>query len=188
MTRVSKQKRGNRGAKRLDLTDIREALKDGRVWTALGVVVQPADGSPHWEIVDNADVMVEVELQPDRVPAFCRLAAGMWIVPTVGEEVAVLIPAGEIEFSPTILCILASVVPGTQGPTPDRIVIARSEVVIHDGSGGASALALKSDVSDLRGHYIAHTHATAGGTGTPSPPATAATAPTPTGTTVLKAK
>lgn len=183
--KITKPKRGNRGAKRVDLTDIREALKDSRQWTALGVVVMPEGASSHWEIVGtNEDVMVEVQLQPNQETVTARLAAGMWIVPNLGDEVAVLLPAGELDFMPVITCVLASSVPSSQGPQPNRIVIVRGEVLVHDGNGGAEELVKRSE-------FLKHGHPTAA-TGPVSPPIIAPDPPTPSatfpGTSVLKAK
>ena len=91
-----------------------------------------------------------------------RLAAGMWLVPAIGEEVAVIIPAGKIDFSPIIVGILSSnSVPQPmdgQGPTPTQIVIARGKVLIHDGNGGAKALAYLSDVQAVDQKYAMHLH------------------------------
>lgn len=181
--RVSKPKRGRRPAKRVDFTDIRELLRDQRQWTGIGVVSKPEDGGAHWEIVgDNADVMVEVVLMPDHVRLSARLAAGMWVVPSLGDEVAVILPAGELEFMPVITCILSHALPTAQGPNINRIVIARGEVLIHDGAGGAEALVKKSE-------YDGHTHGP--GTFSNSGGAVAGLsggAAEVTGTTVLKAK
>lgn len=190
--RITKPKRGQRPTKRLDLTDVREALRDTRQWTALGVVIKPRDAEQHWQIVgDNADVMVEVELQPTQEPVTARLAAGMWIVPEVGDEVAVVIPAGELDFMPVITCILAHAVPTAQRPQPRRIVIAvpaGGEVFVHDGAGGAEPLVRRSE-------FIGHSHELPAITGSasygPIPPEGATTtggADDVTGTSVLKAK
>lgn len=149
-------KRGRRGAKRIDLTDMRHLFKDGRVWTGLGVVVAP-NNEPHWQIVadeetgDLLDVIVEVELQPSQVLVSARLRAGMWEVPALGDEVAVIIPDGAIDFQPVIVATLSSgVVPAVQGPQPGRIVIVSGEVMIHDGNGGAEPLVRKSEFD---GHH-----------------------------------
>lgn len=131
------------------------------------------------------DVLVEVVLQPSQEPVTARLAAGMFMIPDIGEEVAVIIPSGEISFMPVIACILSSnVVPTTQGPTPQRIVLVRASVLVHDGNGGAEELVKRSE-------FLKHGHATAA-TGTPSVPidisplvGSAITFP---GTSVLKAK
>lgn len=187
--RNAKPKRGGRPTKRLDLTDLRHLLRDHRQWTALGVVIKPDDGGEHWEIVGaNEDIMVEVALQPTQEVVSARLAAGMWVVPNVGDEVAVILPAGELDFMPVITCVLGSSVPSSQGPQPNRIVIVRGEVLVHDGAGGAEPLVKRSE-------FHKHTHLTAG-TGVPVPPSSIVpTTPQQTaldtsfpGTTVFKAK
>lgn len=188
MTRVTKPKRGGRPTKRLDLGDIREALKDHRQWSAMGVVSKPEDGGQHYEIVgNNADVMIEVVLVPDHVRVIARLAAGMWIVPDVGDEVAVLLPAGELDFMPVITCILSHALPSAQGPAPNRIVIARGEVLIHDGEGGASELVKRSEFLS-HGHPIIATGATTPCAGPVTGAAPAGSSSLFPGTTVLKAK
>lgn len=191
MTAISKPMRGNRGAKKPDLADMRELFRDRRTWCSIGVVIDPGDG-PHFE-VDNSefkDVFVEVVLQPSLTPVTCRLAAAVWIVPNIGDEVVVVIPEGEVLFMPCIVAMLSSNnVPTLQGPALNTISIVRDQVLVHDGAGGAVALALKSDVSDLRGHYVAHTHGgVTTGPGVTGTPVTAGTAPNAVGTTVLKAK
>jgi hypothetical protein len=195
--RVTKPRRGRRPVKRLDMSPVLEALKDHRQWTALGVVTQPEDGSAHWQIYgDNADVLVEVVLQPSQEPVTARLAAGMWIVPNVGDEVAVLLPAGEIDFMPVITCILAHAVPSTQGPQPQRILIVSGEVVIHDG--GADKIPTMADLAKVES-AIAGATVVAGDGGASLKATMAAGLPSslhgedgsgtwPVGTTVLKAK
>jgi hypothetical protein len=137
--------RGRRATKKLDLTDMRKAFADQRSWCSIGIVTAPDDGDPHFQITDD-DILVEVVLQPSLVPVTCRLAAGMWLLPDVGEEVVVTLPEGELTFMPVIAGVLSTgVVPvtsggGAQPPTPQRIVIARQQVVVHDGSGGANPL------------------------------------------------
>ena len=171
--RVTKPYRGARSVKRLDMSPMLEALKDQRQWAALGLVAQPADGSPHWSIHgESEDILVEVELQPTRELVTARLAAGMWIVPDVGEEVAVVLPAGELAFMPVLVCILASSVPCDQGPAPKRVVIARgpgTQVLIHDGAGGAVSLSLKSDSVGVDNKYAGHIHLDSTGSPTSGP-------------------
>lgn len=190
--KITKPMRGNRGSKRLDLTDMREAFRDRRTWCSIGIVTDPRDGA-HFEVVEDGhrDVVVEVVLQPSLMPVTCRLAAAVWIVPNIGDEVVVLIPEGDPAFMPCIIALLSSnSVPTTQGPALNTISIVRDQVLVHDGAGGAVALALKSDVDNLANHYDGHTHSgvtTGGGiSGTIAP----AQLPVPSaaGTTVLKAK
>lgn len=141
--------RGRRASKRLDLTDLRAAFRDQRMWCSVGIVVDPGDGSPHFEVLVD-DVHVEVILQPSLVPVTCRLSAGLWRVPDIGEEVMVQIPEGALEFMPTITDVLSSgTVPTTQGPAPGRTLIVRQEVVIHDGGGGAEPLVQLSQLQAL---------------------------------------
>lgn len=180
--RITKPKRGRRGTKRVDLTDMRELFRDRRMWTAIGIVVKPDDGEHFEEVTGPADVLVEVVLQPSLVPVSCRLAAGVWMVPSVGEEVAVLIPEGQPAFMPLIIANLSSnSLPTDQGPAEDRIAIVRDEIVAHDGTGGAVALTKQSDFEALRNHVNA---LLTGGSGSAAVPAPSAG----TGTTVFKAK
>lgn len=190
--KVKRQLRGQRGAKRLDLSDMRAALRDQRQWCEIALVVAPTDGSPHWRIETDGsgnaiDVVVEVVTQPGLVPLTARLASGIWQVPALGEEVVVVIPAGEISFAPVIVALLSSnSVPNTggQGPDPTRIVIVRGSVLIHDGAGGAEPLVRKSD-------FDGHTHPpgtfNAPGGGGPVTGVSGGAASVP-GTSVLKAK
>lgn len=200
MTRISKPKRSRSGSKRLDLTDMRELFRDRRVWTAIGVVTAPDDGGAHWQVETDdggaVDVTVEVVLHPSETPVTCRLrGGGWWEVPALGDEVAVLVPEGAIDFMPLIVARLSSnTVPTTQGPDPSRVVIVApsgGEVVIHDGEGGAEAVALKSDVQDLR-DFIATEMiiVTPSGNSTPGvlPAPAGVDPPDPAGTEVLKAK
>ena len=150
MTRITKPKRGGVGAKRLDLSDLRELLKDRRVWSAVGRVVLPEGASQHWQIVDHegseVDIEIEVVIQPSQVPVTARLrGGGWWEVPAVDDEVALLIPDGQLDFMPIVIGTLSSNrVPTGQAPNPTNIVIAApagGKVYVHDGSGGAKALA-----------------------------------------------
>ena len=144
--RISAPKRGRRGSKRLDLTDIRHVLRDTRVWAGIGVVTTPEGAESHWDTIQvdgvDADIIVDVVLHPSETPVTCRVLAGVWDIPDEGDEVAVLVPEGHIDFMPVIVGRLSSNhVPTAQGPQPGRIVIERDEVLVHDGDGGAQALA-----------------------------------------------
>lgn len=197
--RITKPKRARGGAKRLDLTDMRAAFADRRTWTAIGIVECPEGVAQHWEVVtedgEAVDILVEVVLQPSQVGVTARLRAGIWEVPALGDEVAIIMPEGVPDFMPIIVCKLSTNhVPTVQGPQPNRIVIESGEVFVHDGNGGAVSLALKSDVAEVRTKLNAHTH-TVATTGTATAQSgTAAViiagqqADAPTGTTVLKAK
>lgn len=142
MSRAQKRARG--GAKRLDMSPIREALKDRRMWTAFGVVRKPVDAASHYEVITangQQDVLVHVETAPSGLDVTCRLGSlaggaglGLWRIPAVGTEVAVLIPEGEMEFQPLIVATLST------GDTPARMAADRTvleapdEIVLVVGS------------------------------------------------------
>lgn len=200
---ITKPYRGNRGSKRLDLTDMRSVLRDERSWVAVGKVVVPPGAASHFEIVTDDDIRVDVVTQPGLHDLTCRLSAAMSIVPAVGEEVIVVIPEGEMSFMPVIIGVLSTgSVPADQQPSPTRIAIVRQEVVIHDGAGGAEELVKKGEFDAFRAWVeqqfdvgTGHKHAVSGvvttaittfavsGAAAPSIPV-----PQITGTTVLKAK
>ena len=201
MTRISKPYRGRKASKRFDLTDLRELLRDRRQWVAIGIVTVPEGASSHFEITDT-DILVDVVLQPTLHDVTCRVGAGLWVVPAVGEEVVVTFPEGAMDFMPTIQGILstgtvpASAGGGAQPPTPTRIAIVRPEVVVHDGPGGAAALptladyeAMRSKLNDLISKFNALTLPVSGATAGPTPPIQQETVlGAPAGTTVFKAK
>lgn len=205
MASVKGLKRKRKGRKRLDLTDLKHALRDRRCWACLGTVIVPEGESSHFELVEQdgalVDILVDVVTHPGQVELTCRLNSGgngqaLITIPAVDDEVIVIVPEGQIDFAPTIVAHLASggiPNPGGQGPAPSRTVIVNGEVLVHDGSGGAVELALKSDVSTLKGELDVHIHtttATIGGgatVGVISPP-TNAPYTAPAGTTILKAK
>lgn len=185
MAKMSRPKRRKVGAKRLDLSDFRAALRDRRVWTGVGVVYKPSGESQHYEIVSesgtNVDVLVDVLLKPNDLDITCRLgapgggpAAGLWAIPPEGSEVVVILPEGELDFMPVIVATLSTgEIP--DGVAPNVTVIANGEVLIHDGNGGSEPLVTKSE-------FDAHVHGT--GTGPSGIPSNSPI----TGTTVLKAK
>ena len=200
--KLTKPYRGQRPTKRLDLSDMRELFRDRRAWCVVGRVTVPDGAAQHFEITDT-DILVDVVTQPGLHDVTCRLAAGMWLLPDVGEEVVIAIPEGEMAFMPTVIGILSTgIVPSDQGPTPQRIAIVRQEVVVHDGTGGAEELVRKGEFNTFRAWVeqqfdaaAGHKHAVTGAvtaaittvavTGTANP-----TIPVPTvaGTQVLKGK
>lgn len=196
MAKLTRPYRGQKSSKRMDMTDMRKLFEDRRMYASIGTVTKPSD-IEHFEIVSDetgtpVDVTVEVILQPSLVPATCRIAATVWTVPEDGEEVAVLIPEGDPGFMPIIVAVLSSnSVPATQGPALGTISIVRGQVLVHDGAGGAVALALKSDIDATNAQLGSHSHTvagvSAGGSTLPSGPPTTP-APTAVGTTVFKAK
>lgn len=192
MATTRRLRKRRKGAHRLDLTPLKEALKDRRQWTALAVVIVPDGESEHWALeYDDAgalvDIMVDVETQPEGLELSCRLggmsSVGALTIPNVGDEVLVCIPSGRIDFAPTITAILSSNElpdPAGQGPAMGRTIIVNSEVLIHDGDGGAEPLPTMAE-------FKGHTHPSGSG------PTGATTDPIPgvgaiTGTEVLKVK
>lgn len=199
---VGRFRRHRKGAKRLDLSDIRHVLRDRRQWAGLGLVIDP-DGDGHFEIVTEgggiAEILVEVELVPERTPLTCRLAGsaggnrGLWQVPDEGDEVIVIIPDGDIAFMPSIVGVLSS------GRIPDGVnqtttVIVDGEVQVHDGSGGVEPVVRKSEYDSLKTALDTHVHPAGALLDSTASPVTGITAsvtvpfPGASGTAVLKAK
>jgi len=127
-------RRGRTASRKLDLTAMRTALADGRVHSALGIVT--TDGASHYELVDG-DLLVDVVLVPSETLITARMALaggggagqGLWWVPDVGSEVALLIPDGELEAGALIVGVLSSAgVP--DGIGPGRLLAAWPEVHI----------------------------------------------------------
>lgn len=141
MAPLVKRHRGERGSRKLDMSVVREAVRDRRFWVGLGIVFLPDGQDTHWEIDPDVGVLVDVLLMPDQEPLLCRLSgfgqggsAGCWRVPPVGSEVAVGFPGGEINNDPMLLTVLAS------GGVPDEldedtyVVKAPKIVIIADGA------------------------------------------------------
>ncbi len=182
---VRGRKRARHGKRRLDLSAVREALRDRRIYSALAIVTKGANGI-HYEIdEDEGDILVEVVTVPDGIALTARLGAvagaagaGVYAIPPVGTEVAVMVPAGDLHFSPVIVATLSTgniANPSGQGPTETQTVIVNGTVLVHDGLGGAQPLVTKAE-------FDAHKHPTGvGPSGIPD------NSPI-TGTTVLKAK
>lgn len=194
---------GRRGTKRLDLSTLRAAMQDSRVWAALGTVIQP-DGeadAPHWEIItDDAgnatDIVVEVLLVPANVEVTARLnMRGAIEVPAVGDEVIVVFADGQLDWMPTILGKLSggnvpypsSALIHDTRPKPTSILIvppAGGHVYVYDGdTGTVDSLVRKSEYNALKAKYDNHKHAGAlGGTGS-APALTTEPVTDPAGTT-----
>lgn len=214
MTRIARPMRGRRAVKRLDLGALREALKDQRVWCAVGQVIQPDDeaGATYYELVPGdagsiADILVEVVLLPHQLEVTCRLsgaggARGIVTIPDVGDEVLVAIPEGELDWMPVIVARMSSSGipnPVDQGPAPSTTVIMDTKVLIHDGEGGAEPAVKLSEHLALVAHVDQHQHAgLLGGSGSAAALTSAPTknvagtpldaAPEATGTEVLLVK
>lgn len=192
MTRMARGlSRGRKPRKRLDLSGLREVLRDERQWAALGVVTD-IDGNGAVQFDTNGDgsirdILVDVVTQPDEKEIVCRLAGGssvgVIVCPNEGDEVLVVMPDGRADFHPVIAAILSSQSipnPAGQGPATGRTVIVSGEVFIHDGNGGAERLAT---LAELQGHI----HPTPVGPTDEALPTTKAGDPI-VGTQVLQAK
>ena len=193
MRGLRKSKRSKPPRHRLDMTAMKEALLDGRIWTGMGLVKNGDDGN-YFEFYED-DILIDVELMPNEEHIQARLgciaggtgAVGIWGIPSLGSEVAVLVPTGELEFGASIVAVLSS------GALPDGIepnvtVFANGKVLVHDGAGGAEPLCKKSE-------FDGHKHsAFLGGTGsvaaqTSVPSSDGAGTPAPiVGTEVLESK
>lgn len=119
---------------RLDIAQIREALRDGKIWTALGVVTRFPGESVHYEIDDDGGgVTVDVELVPNRERVACRLGSGsgggVWRIPPEGAEVAVLVPMGDLDADPIITCVVSSP-PAQLTDDTETVVVASGKVKV----------------------------------------------------------
>lgn len=185
--------RNRHGHKPADLSQLREALADDRVWSAVGVVRAREGADSHFEIADG-DVIVDVDLSPEGSPTWCRLGSaagieggGVWRIPNPGTEVIVVQVAGDSRVMPSIVATLAS------GTTPIgldkdvllvvntkkvRIVSTEEDVEIEAGSGklvklggGAQFVALANLVKDrldtIQNKYDNHTHTVSVGVAQP---------------------
>lgn len=141
------------GNRALDLTHIRKALEDKRIWCGLGVVVE-RDGSHFEQDEDEGDVYVEVELMPDGIPLTCRLGSssgganhGVWKIPPVGTEVAVMFSLnGDIESDAMIVSTLSSGgVPGSLDDTT-LLVTNTDDTVVESTEGNILLSATQGDV------------------------------------------
>lgn len=107
--RISKLDRGGSPSKRFPMAELREQLRDGRVWCGLGVVFKPDNGEHFYLENSNGKTRVYVEVQtlPEGLDLTCRLATRpTWYIPTVGTTVAVLIPSGEVDHCPLVVGVL----------------------------------------------------------------------------------
>lgn len=177
---IVRKRRPKQAGRRLDLTSLREAIRDGRTPLAAGIV--KARNGSFYEI-DGEDVLVEVELVPSGRPVTCRMGmggmgnrCGLWFVPEAGVEVAVAIPDGEQDASPMIVGILSPELPDGVGPGV-VVIAAPSKVYIHDGTAGTDKLVKATP-------YAAHVHPTAMGMSSPPDNANSAA----TYTEILEAK
>lgn len=134
-------------SKLLDGSSVRDALRDNRVWTGIGVV-QPNDGQgSHFQILTDTDgnpidVLVDIILAPWGDQLTCRLASfggcnsgGIWRIPEIGTEVAVMIPTGQYEADPIIIGTLSSNSVPSQLDATTLVLINPGKVHIEAASG-----------------------------------------------------
>lgn len=124
----------------MDLDTMRAPLADRRVWGGLGLVWKPPQHDKHYEFYDN-DVLVYVRMQPTDDEIICRLvsANGLWVIPPLGSEVAVLVPMGDYEAEPMIVGILS-----TEG-VPDALSSDEEKHMVVVNPNGAKILLADSD-------------------------------------------
>jgi hypothetical protein len=138
MTRINTSPRAKRGTRRLAIQEMREALRDGRLWTGLGVVAPVEEGGDHWvvELDDESneiDVLVSVVIMPNEEPHMCRLAGPVWRVPPVGTEVGVIFPGGEPSGEGILLGQLSSGAPPAGLDADTLVMRAPGLLIVAEG-------------------------------------------------------
>lgn len=149
------------------MAPVRDVVRQlGGQWVAIGTVM-PAQGGQHYDTHGGKDVTVEVELHPSGATITCRIGSaaggpdqGVWGVPEPGDEVAVLIPDGEIDAGGIVVATLSS------GGAPDRaapktVLVKADKVIVQAGQvlvlsddvqlGGEALQALLDGVVTARG-------------------------------------
>lgn len=140
---------GARGARKLPMDTIREALGDPRAWVKLGIVTKFEGETSHYEL-DGQDLLVDVELMPERIPVLCRMGSpvggqyfGVWSVPPVGTEVMVVVPDGDLEADPVIVSCLST------GQLPQGAATLDEQTIVISGNGikivGGATIQVQSD-------------------------------------------
>jgi hypothetical protein len=106
-------KRWAKPAKHMDMTGLAEAVRDQRQWCAFGKVGKGPNGEPHFEIdQENQEILLSVYLQPDQqwMPCLFATAGGagavLVTIPEEGDQVAIIIPSGEIDFLPMVVAVV----------------------------------------------------------------------------------
>lgn len=193
-------------SKSLDLTDLREALLDGKVWSGIGVVYVPDGEEKHYYFDADGDVFISVQLMPNGEPLDdCRLGSfgggagiGFWVIPPVGTEVVLMIPQGEFEAGPVIVgtCSTGKVPDGLTETTAVIAIKQGGKILIHDGTANQAEPLVKKSEHDGHSHPLPPMFVMVGMAKVPvqvdAPPAASPGdtkgAPAVTGTTVLGAK
>lgn len=168
-------KRARMGGKRMDFATQRAALGQQQMTSALGIVRQFPGEQSHFEIsTENGtnEILVDIELIPSGTRTLARVGFGtdgMYRIPRVGQEVAVLIPydsssliKDSMDYEPIIIGVLDTDAPAelvdatTVIKAPSVIVIAdhvqvkSPDIKLSQADGsGTDKLARKSDVDSV---------------------------------------
>ena len=165
-----RRKRTHKAVKRPDLSGLKEALRDERVWCVLGIVLASDEAGAHFEVAEG-EVLVDVEIQPSEEEITCIVSSpiggsgvGIFAVPPVGSEVIVALPDGEMMFQPTIVGVMSdTAISGLNDSTLVIVAPSGGTILLHDGSGDGEPLVRKSDFEN-------HNHPTSmGPSGPPIP-------------------
>lgn len=158
-----RRQRLRKPTKRSDLLALREALADGKVHVSLAIVV--LEGPSHFEVVEGADILVDVELQPSGVRCTARLGGmGVYAIPPVGAEVVVLVPDGELEAGPVIVARSGEAPNGLDATTLVVVVPPGGQLVVHDGAASEAKRLVTHEEFMKHGHPTAATGPTSGPT------------------------
>lgn len=149
--------KNKKAVRRPDMSIIRDALASRTMITSLGVVRQFPDQPSHFDIETEEvprEILVDVELVPSGERVLCRLGFGtfgVYSIPAVDQEVAVLIPhdpqsliKDELENHPIIVGILSTETPGdlVAGTViveaPDAAHVRASSVYLGEGADQAA--------------------------------------------------
>ncbi len=152
-----RRKRPRHAKRRLDLSAVKDALKEQRLFPCLGLVTDEGVDS-HFDL-DGEDLLIECKLIPNEEPVTARMGIGgagpglgIWFIPPVGAEVALLICEGELEAGVFIVGILSTgFLPGgiAEGVT---VIANSSKVLINDGVVAGTEGVIKRTPYDLHVH------------------------------------
>jgi len=132
----------------LEMSEIKTAVRDGRVWCEIGVVAVLDNESSHYELLKDdggstIDVLVGVKFGHSGEQVLCRLGMtagrqggfGLWTIPPVGTEVLVHIPQGEYESDAVIVAMASS--GGVPSQLDDTtIVLSNVKNIVIDSTEG----------------------------------------------------
>ena len=114
-------RKGKRGSAGIDLSSLKEAMHDDRIWSAIGIVRAREGEGSHYE-VDDGEVLVDVDFGDWVMPVWCPLGgtggietAGIWRIPSPGTLVVISVLNGHEADMPCIVATLSS------GAVPDAL-------------------------------------------------------------------